>query len=564
MKKPHSLYLSMLAHNRLSAYVENALAGAGSLSGLFAFIEEHTQAMLARSDDLPWEHPANEKFETLALLDYRSLRQPLSTYLKAWDEFSAALPWFVENPVGAHILAMHPLTEFPSLWESEYRRRDRPRHDLDMHPVKISLVIGQILRPYAPSVHAFDRSEDGWRRARPILGRDRIDFIVADRQVPVSIYLDTEAHQTFYGAFGNRFFTRLEHALINLLEDPDAVFDIESAALFLELGPDSIDLEELLQTANVIALDRARYVTHVRPEKWPELTNAQLTKYVRKAGYESLQDRALVRDGLNYLYLRKRDIDRTQGYDIWYATPEAAEGTLATLHLGNQLGLIDGADIRLLPQRIAVALLERFGITEVAPTRDNAYRLLAGAAVNHDHSTTFDNAVDAHMWALFTLYARHCLGRTADDDPRVSQRTLATLAEGDLFPRVGAIEAFTGTKARRTTSGVWQLRRGRTIHAELDHRTLLRVGDALQNLVQLRDPITLPGDYDNLFEEPEKSPSPQPYSYPVSPTVIDRALSVLAIHDDETAHQALVTELRQEPPRRKRTRSKSKPIKDAS
>lgn len=46
---------------------------------------------------------------------------PLTVYGPAWDEFSAALPWFEDDPAGARILALHSLMEFPTPWEAEFR-----------------------------------------------------------------------------------------------------------------------------------------------------------------------------------------------------------------------------------------------------------------------------------------------------------------------------------------------------------------------------------------------------------------------------------------------------------
>lgn len=91
------------------------------------------------------------------------------------------------------------------------------------------MTIAAIRSPDAPSVQGFDGSHLGLRRARPVLGRDRIDVNVADYQAPGSMYPIIEAHPSFYAAFGNRTFTRLEHALKNRLEDLHAVIDIDPA-----------------------------------------------------------------------------------------------------------------------------------------------------------------------------------------------------------------------------------------------------------------------------------------------------------------------------------------------
>ena len=567
MKKPHSLYLSMLAHNRLSTYVANALDGTGSLAGFFAYIEDRTLAMLRRTDHVSWNHRANNTFVELSRLDERQVRHPLDAYRRTWDEFTAALPWFTENPAGAHILGMQPLTEIPSLWSSEYGLRDRPRHHLHTYGTSIAGALDAIRSPYVEPTIALGKRDASWRRARPILGRDRIDFITADQQVPVSVYLDTEAHETFYKAFQNRFFTRLEHALVSLLEEPGAAVDIESGAVFLELGPEGIDLDAVAlaarQIAGMVVCDKSN-----RPRaKWWELTDAQLMSYAKEAGFDSLHDPVLLREGLDFLYLRRRDIDRTIGYDIWHITPDVSEGALATLNFANRLGLLDSADVRLLPQRISSALLERYGITHIAPTRDNAFRLIAANASGKDDTdlsvTKFDNAVDMHMWALFTLYARDCLGHGADD-LRFGHRTLATLAEGDLFPRVGTIEAFTGSTAEKTPGGMWKLQRGRKTHHELDHPTFLAVSEALRGLVVLRDPITVLGDEDDDFEVGDETPAPKPYSYQVSPTVVDTVLQILSTHDHTEVRPAIEAELRQEAPRQKRTRGSSMAPKDPS
>jgi len=329
--------------------------------------------------------------------------------------------------------------------------------------------------------------------------------------------------------------------------------DIESAALFLELGPAGVDLDELEIAANEIPRTMVKYDSATSAQDWNRVTEQQLTEFALKEGYISLQDPSLLSNGLDRLYLRKRDIVRTQGLDIWYLWPEVSDSTLATLFLGNQLGLIDGTDIRLLPQRIVVTLAERLGITDVAPTRENAFRLIAARSAGDDTSMTFDNAVDMHMWALFVAYARHSLAHVPPEHPRISHSTLATLAEGDLFPRVGIIEAFTGARLQKTPGGTWQLRKGRRVHTELDHRDFLRISEALVGLVQLRDPITAPGDWDDGLGDVETAQKPQPYSYTVSPDIIEWVLETLATHDEATQRQALKDALLLERPARRKS-----------
>ena len=560
MKKPQSLYLPILPHNRLAGYVENALGGAGTLSGLIGFIEEQTAMMLSReTTDIPWDHPANDEFEALTRLEYRHLHQPLETYTRFWNSFTEALPWFEEHVVGAHMLALHALTEYPSLWDANYRTRERTVHPLFLHGMKVSLALENLKNPHEVDVSR--ASQEGrsqlWSRPRPIFGRDRIDFITEDRREPISVYLDVDAHKTIYEAFGNRFFERLEHSLINLLENPDALKDIDAGAIFLEVGADGVDLDELERAA----LEVARAFTEhefVLGEMRDAPTDEQLESVARSAGYVSLRDPDLLSRGLEKLYLRQRDVERTIGFDQWHITPDMSEGTRAVLNLGNDLDLIDGTDIRLLPGRIALALGQRFGITEIAPTRENAYRLLAARSSGNDDVTTdFINAVDLHMWELFTSYARHCLPHVSPGHSRISRSTLATLSEGDLFPHLGALEAFTGANVAKTPAGLWELRKGRRTVVTLDNREALRIADVLQQLVNLRDPLTVAEDPEDV-QAANSTPKPEPYSYPVGPEIIEQARHVLSIHGPVEAQTALHELLRQRPPQSKQRATRSK------
>ncbi len=558
MKGPQSLYLSVLAHNRLSGYVERSLGGQGTLNGLIGFIEERGMALLNYANVVADDHAANRHFIDLTLLQQHELRRPLTTYMQTWDAFADALPWFEENPVAAHLAGMHPLLEFPSLWDASFTIRDRPRHRLEAQATGLGATIEAIREPYVGPTSMNAGRDTRWTVARPIFGRDRIDFVTADRQAPISVYLDTSTHQHFYRAFGNSFFARLEHALITMLEDPEATLDIEHAALFLEFGPDAVDLDELTRAAREIA---STYAERDMPPTTAGRSESVVAAHAKQMGYTSLDDATLLQRGLALLYLRQRDIERTIGYDTWHMTPDVSEETLATLHLGNRLGLIDGSDLRLLPYRITTALLEQFGITEIAPTRMNAFRFMAGSGINNvsqGHLDRFSNAVDFHMWELYTLYARQCLGIAADEALRTSHQTLATLAEGDLFPRVGAIEAFTGSRVGKTADGRWQLKRGRKELVTLDHAAFLQVGETLRRLVPLRDPVTVAGDSDSSCEEPRKDSAPAPYSYPVSPDIIDTALQSLTVHGEASAHRALDTELRKMTPQPQTSRVASR------
>ena len=567
MKGPQSLYLSTIAHNRLLGYVERALDGTGTLNGLFGFIEDQTMEMLNGNSDVPFRHPANELFLELTMLEQHELRRPITSYAKIWDQFADALPWYADNPTGAHVLALEPLLEFPSLWDASLAVRERPRLDLDANGTSIGAAIEAIRKPHIRPGSGSDSRDAPWSVARPIFGRDRIDFITADRQTPVSVYLDLEAHQVFYGAFGNRFFTRLEHALITMLEDPEAMIDIEHAALFLEFGIEGVDLDELERAAFEVARNYSAHEAHMA---WPgveELKQADLNELAVKQGYASFDDPTLLCRALQYFYLRQRDIERSLGYDTWHITPDVSETTLATLHLGNRLRLIDGTDLRRLPARIASALLERYGITDIVPTRTNAYRIIASSRTRDPDEgdlQRFSNVIDFHLWKIFQAYARHCLGHSADESLRTSHRTLATLAEGDLFPRVSAIEAFTGTRVSKMPDGSWQLLRGRKPYTTLDHSTFLRVGEKLRSMARLRDPITVVGDRDSIFDQPDSTPKAKPFSYPVSPEIIDITRQILESHDEHGAHNTLVSELRKMLAKTAKPRAKAKPAKGRS
>jgi hypothetical protein len=557
VKKPQSLYLPVLPHNRLTGYVERALGGKGTLSGLIAFVEERTAAMLAEETAaLPMDHPASAELTGLTLLDYRHLHQPLDTYTHAWNRFTSALPWFEDHAVGAHMLALHALTEYPSLWDSDYRKRDRTVHPLLAYSTDVTTALDALRNPRQGDRTTGQERPDMWRRPRPVFGRDRIDLITEARREPVSVYLDAEAHKTVYQAFGNTFFERLEHSLIHALENPDAIRDIEAAALFLEVGADGIDLDELEVAAHQIARTFAMY-GHVQGREWVTTTDEAVERLARSAGYASLNDPALLSHGLEKLYLRRRDVARTIGLDIWHVTPEMSDAVQATLNLGNDLGLIDGTDLRSLPQRVAETLGERFGITEITPTRENAFRLLASLSEDDDVTADFINAVDLHMWGLFMHYARHCLPHVSPGHTRVSRSTLATLAEGDLFPHLAALEAFTGANVTKTPAGTWELRKGRRDVLTLENREALRVGAVLRQLVTLRDPITVDGDWEDELTS-GSAPKPEAYSYPVGLAVIERTRHALSIHGPDAAAAALRAELREPTPQPKRRAPTSK------
>lgn len=503
MKKPQSLYLRTVPHNRLSSYIENALDGSGTLNGFIAYVEEEAARLLgpAKPDISNLEgDPADHALTAVTKLTFDYLRQPLDEYLKRWEEFTGSLRWFEQNPVGAHIIGLLALVPYRSLWAADYRRRDPKPHEHLFDFKSVHQALQRLESPFTLDDFVEETTVAGLPSHRQVARRSSLDFVGLDRREPVSIYLDEAAHQIIYRAFGNEFYERLVHTLLWILENPNVGEDVSAGAAFLETGATGVTADGLREKA----LDRSRLFAHGLGS-WPpseanyeQVSDKTLDANAKKAGFTGLQAPELLSDFLNKTNFRRADAESVEALDFNYSDNPFTHAELQVLRFADQLGLIDGTDVGELPARVTTVLAKRYGITEIVPTRDNIFRLLVTRPPTDQVGADLTNAVDFHFWSLFQRYVDRCFSHLPEDHPRKSRAVLATLAQPVLFERSAALGVFTGAKVSKTSEGRWQLHKGKKLVLELENRYGLAVGTVLANLVALYDPVTTSGEWGRL------------------------------------------------------------------
>ncbi len=543
VKRPVSLYLPAIAHNRLATYIANSLDGRGSFSGFIRFIEEQNyKGNFENAGDYNDTSEADGPYSQIPHLPAKKYWQPLDAYVKTWTHFTTTLPWYESNPTAAHVLALYALRYHADLWTTTYETKP------EGPPIGLIDTWGGVAGTQTSMRHDasqnFGSAEPSGDVAtppqilRPILRRNRIELTDHEGSEPVSLHLDTEHHRMLHGPLGNRFYERLVHSLTTQLEDTPAEIDIEPAARFLELGPDGVSTAALEAAATRIAED---YAT-VRLASEGESLDVAL----KRKGYASTADPRLLSLALKETYTRIGEEESIAHLDSGLVLAEDLNvDALTVLRLGNQLGLIDGHPIAALPKRITEALRDRYGITEVTPSRENAFRLLNRAVVD-DATHTFRNAVDMHMWGLFHLYAQHYLATATSDDPRLYRSTLSALSEPRLFLRLATLEAFTGATVSKERSGAWTFRKGRTVVRRLQNDDAIAIGNVLAATINVHDPITEPS-WVGAAQRPllDTSRRGRSRSIPINLEILDIAQRHLDMQGGDTsrAAQSLTVEL---------------------
>jgi hypothetical protein len=542
MKRPISIYLPAVPYNRLAGYIANALDGQGSFSGLIRFIEEHNYVgNVENARDMFATSIADEPFSELSRLPVRQYWQPLAIYQDRWAKFASALPWYEANPVAAHMLGLFVLRHHSDLWATEYALKPEGPPEGLAHWARVAEA-QMFMRPDESmgfeADESFDHASTAWRKYRPIFRRNRIELTGQEGSEAASLHLDPSHHSALHGALGNRFFERLVHSLLTQLENTDAGIDIEPESRFLELGLNGVSGDALEETAARIAAD----YTDVRIAYKAKDRQAALAEQ----GFTSLEDPRLLNLALEETYTRIGEEESIAHLDTGVVLADDLDlDALTVLRLGHRLGLIDEHPIAALPGRIVQALRDRHGITELTPSRENAFRLMS-SSVTDDAAQTFRNAVDMHMWGLFHLYAKSCVPSAIANDPRLYRSTLSTLAEPRLFPRQATLEAFTGTSVSKEPGGAWSLRKGRSVVRELTNHDAIAVGNVLIATVSVHDPVTDTG-WLGVAQSPhsDELKSLRSRSIPVGVEVLDRAKCHLDEQGGQTrlAAKKLTTEL---------------------